>query len=277
MGFFSLSSAWLFALLLPLIVFYFLKLRRPRVELPSLALWRSVLNDQRVNSPFQRFRRNLLLLLQILLLTLLCLSAMQPYLTAGPQRLKYLPVLIDVSASMAAKDAAGRGTRLDAARGQLRELIDNMLPDQFVSLVSFSSSPQRLTDFTDNRQILREALDKLTVTDLPSRTDDALRLAQAMSRVAPADSPVEQVLMFTDGNIPDASEFDQPISFNLKVQLTPPAGPNIGITALNARRTKDRKWELFARIEAGQGGAQKPVALKPADGKVAEESVGRGG
>ena len=52
--------AWLFLLLVPLVIFYFLKLKRPRLEIPSLALWRSVLNDQRVNSPFQRFKRNIL-------------------------------------------------------------------------------------------------------------------------------------------------------------------------------------------------------------------------
>ena len=40
MSFSSLSSAWLFGLLVPLIVFYFLKLRRPRQLVPSLVLWR---------------------------------------------------------------------------------------------------------------------------------------------------------------------------------------------------------------------------------------------
>ena len=75
-NFISLSSAWLFALLIPLILFYFLKLKRPRQVISSLALWRQVLSDQRVNSPFQRFKRNLLLLLQILLLVLLVLLAL---------------------------------------------------------------------------------------------------------------------------------------------------------------------------------------------------------
>src|ERR1041384_3249060 len=98
-GFSSLSSAALFALLIPLIVFYFLKLKRPRLELPSLALWRQVISDQRVNSPFQKFRRNLLLLLQILLLSLLVLAAMQPYWRGDLADAKYLPILIDTSAS----------------------------------------------------------------------------------------------------------------------------------------------------------------------------------
>ena len=67
LSFVNLYGARFFLALIPLVILYFLKLRRPRVAVPSLVLWASVLNDQRVNSPFQRFRRNLLLLLQVLL------------------------------------------------------------------------------------------------------------------------------------------------------------------------------------------------------------------
>ena len=70
-GFQTLSHLWLLTLLAPLVLLYFLKLKRPRAEIPSLALWRQVLQDHRVNSPFQRFKRNLLLLLQLLLLLFL--------------------------------------------------------------------------------------------------------------------------------------------------------------------------------------------------------------
>ena len=85
-GFYSLVNAWFFLLLIPLIIFYFLKLKRPRLDIPSLALWRQVINDRRVNSPFQRFKRNLLLLLQILLLIFLVLAAMQPFHPSGAER-----------------------------------------------------------------------------------------------------------------------------------------------------------------------------------------------
>src|SRR6187402_2026678 len=112
-AFSSLSSAWLFALLVPLVVFYFLKLKRPRIDIPSLVLWRQVMSDQRVNSPFQRFKRNILLLLQILILALLALAAMQPFLRREAARTPRLPILIDVSASMAALDREGGISRLD--------------------------------------------------------------------------------------------------------------------------------------------------------------------
>src|SRR5215212_5708435 len=95
-GFHALSHLWLASLLVPLVLFYFLKLKRPRVEIPSLLLWRQVLQDQRVNSPFQRFKRNLLLLVQILILTLLALAAMQPFLRRENQRSDRLPILIDI-------------------------------------------------------------------------------------------------------------------------------------------------------------------------------------
>ncbi len=116
LGFFSLGSAWLALLLVPLVLVYFLKLRRPRQSVSSLALWYQVINDQRVNSPFQKFKRNLLLLLQVLVLVCLVLAAMQPFLPRASVRAQYQPILIDCSASMGALDAPGG--RATVGRGE---------------------------------------------------------------------------------------------------------------------------------------------------------------
>src|SRR5688572_2901718 len=138
MSFLTPASAWLFALLIPIIIFYFLKLRRPRQTVPSLFLWRQVLSDQRVNSPFQRFKRNILLLLQLLLLALLAFAAMQPFMSREAQKSERLPVLVDVSASMGALDKPNGKSRLEEARSRLRERIDGMLPEQEMCIVAFS-------------------------------------------------------------------------------------------------------------------------------------------
>ncbi|MDZ4684980.1 MAG: BatA and WFA domain-containing protein [Planctomycetaceae bacterium] len=241
-GFAALSSAWLFALLGPLIIFYFLKLRRPRLEIPSLALWQQVISDQRVNSPFQRFKRNLLLLLQILLLCALALAAMQPFWPAGSDTAKSIPVLIDCSASMAALDEPGGKTRLDVAKEEVARLIDNLLPDQRLCLIAVDSTARRLTDFTDNQRVLHDALKQLEVHPVPSRLEDGLRMAQALARTA----DVQNVVFLSDGNVPATIEFQLP--FRLNYQKLPPAGPNVGITDFNARRTKSG-WDVFARME----------------------------
>ncbi|MEK6260847.1 MAG: BatA and WFA domain-containing protein [Planctomycetota bacterium] len=241
-GFSALVNAWWFLLLVPLIIFYFLKLRRPRVDMPSLALWRQVISDQRVNSPFQKFKRNLLLLLQILLLCCLVLGAMQPYLSSGAQRAQYLPVLIDTSASMAALDVAGGKSRLDEAKEKVGKLIDDLLPDQRLCLIAVHSTARKLTDFTDNKRLLRDALAQLEVQHVSSRLEDGFQLAQALSRAFPIDS----VMLISDGNVPADIEFELP--FKLNYQRLNVGGPNIGIVDFNARRSKSG-WDVFARIE----------------------------
>ena len=245
-GFSALIHAWWFLLLIPLIVFYFLKLRRPRLEMPSLALWRQVISDQRVNSPFQKFKRNLLLLLQILLLCALVIGAMQPYWYSGGLRAQYSPVLIDTSASMGAVDGPGGKSRLAEAKEKVGKLIDDLLPDQQLCLISVNSSARRLTDFTNNKRVLRESLAQLEVSHVPSQLEEGFRLAQALSRAF----PIESVILLSDGNIPTDMEFELP--FKLNFQRLKPGGVNVGIVDFNARRSKSG-WDVFARIEGSTG------------------------
>ena len=256
-GFSALINAWWFLLLVPLIIFYFLKLRRPRMDIPSLALWRQVISDQRVNSPFQKFKRNLLLLLQILLLCSLILGAMQPYLSSGAEQAQYLPVLIDNSASMAALDAPSGKSRLDEAKVKVSKLIDDLLPDQRLCLISVSSSARKLTDFTDNKRLLREAVARLDVSNVPSRLEDGLRMAQAMSRI----QPIETVVLISDGNIPPEVDFELP--YKLNFQKLEYAGTNMGIVDFNARRSRTG-WDVFARIEGTKqpDGAKGPPTIR---------------
>lgn len=243
-GFSWLPGLWLLAIAAPIVVFYFLKLRRPRAEVPSLALWRQVMNDQRVNSPFQKFKRNVLLLLQLLLLLALTLGATQPFVRGDAANADYVPVLVDHSASMAALDKPGGTSRLDAAKGEIRDLIDDLLPGQRLSIIAVGSTAKRLTDFTDNKRLLLDALNSVEATPVESRLEEGLRVTQALARTV----PVKTVLLFSDGNVPKEVPFDLPFELNYR-RLTP-GGRNLGITALNARRAGPQSWEVFARVES---------------------------
>jgi Ca-activated chloride channel family protein len=265
----ALSSAWLFLLLVPLVAFYFLKLKRPRQVVPSLVLWRQVLADQRVNSPFQRFKRNILLLLQILLLLLLVLAAMQPILRRVASGATRLPVLIDVSASMAGLDKAGGQSRLDAAKAKIRALIDTLPSDQEVCLIAFARTARRLTGFTNNRTELRDALATLEVDDVPGDLDEALRLAQALARTAPFD----RIWLISDGNFPARANFE--LSFQIDFQRLAPAGPNFGITTLNARRALGGQWDIFVQL-TGSADAESTsgtVELRQGENLLGSEKV----
>jgi len=232
------GGAWFFLALIPLVILYFLKLKRPRQTISSLVLWQAVINDQRVNSPFQKFRRNLLLLLQLLLLCLVILALMQPFLSGDSGSGGYVPVLIDCSASMAATDAEGV-TRLDRAKEQARTLFGS---DEKIALFSFADTGRRLTEFTHDDHLLERALDKLQPTQLPGRLDDVLRVVAGYGKT----HPIENVVVISDGNLADTIDFDLP--FELDVRNVDPGGPNIGITELNARRTGPETWDVFLNV-----------------------------
>lgn len=243
-GFSAIANAWWLLLLVPLLVFYFLKLKRPRVEISSLVLWQAVVNDQRVNSPLQKFRRNILLWLQMAVLLLLILSTMQPFVQGTAEQADYQPILIDCSASMAATDPVTGKTRLALAKKRVADLIDSLNPDQQISLIAVHRSADRLTEFTGNRRILHDALAAVRVRDVQSKLEDAFRLTQALAKTASVDSAV----LFSDGNIPDKVRFSLP--FRVNYQQLPTAGPNAGITAFNARLTSSQDWDVFLRVEA---------------------------
>ncbi len=254
-------GGWFFLALIPLVILYFLRLKRPRHTISSLVLWQSVIDDQRVNSPFQRFRRNLLLLLQLILLCLVILALMQPFLAGGSETEEHVPILIDCSASMAATDADGV-SRLDLAKEQTRSLIDNLRGRGRIALFSFASTGRRRTEFTDDQLLLERALDKMEPTDLPGSLDDVLRMAAAYTRTF----PISKVVVFTDGNISDTVDFDLP--FTLDVRRIEPGGANVGITEMNARRTGPEDWDVFLRVAGSTEDLQEAEVHLYRDGQL---------
>ena len=243
-------GGWFFLSLIPLVILYFLKLKRPRHTISSLVLWQAVIDDQRVNSPFQKFRRNLLLLLQLILLCLVILALMQPFLSGGPEMGEYVPVLIDCSASMASTADGGEESRLDLAKQQARALFGG---SEQIALFAFSSTGRRLTEFTHDEHLLERALEKLQPTALPGRLDDVLRVAAAYSR----SFPIERAIVITDGNIADSVDFDLP--FTLDVRKVSPGGANMGITEMNARRTGPEEWDVFLRVAGSSDEPEEPT------------------
>jgi Ca-activated chloride channel family protein len=258
----SLASLWLLGLVVPVVILYFLKLKRPRLIVPSLVLWRRVTRDSRVNSPFQRFKRNLLLLLQILALLLLVLAALQPIWRRREGRITRQAILVDCSASMAALDRPGGGSRLAAARALVSEMIDGLPRGHELCLVSFGRTARRRCDFTDNKAELRQAVAAIEIEDVASNAEDALRMAQALAQTAAFD----EVVLLSDGNFPARAHFQLP--FRVNYHRVSPPGPNYGITSLSASRSPEGRWDVFVQVE-GSADADATVTVEVLqDGEV---------
>src|SRR5918997_1712366 len=100
--------AMMLSLLIPVIVaMYLLKLRREERTVSSTFLWQRMVRDVEANAPWQKLRRNILLLLQLLVLLALMFALARPFLQTTGIAGKNLILVIDRSASMAATDAEG--------------------------------------------------------------------------------------------------------------------------------------------------------------------------
>ncbi|HLU39834.1 MAG TPA: VWA domain-containing protein, partial [Planctomycetota bacterium] len=245
----------MFALLAPLVLLYMLRLRRPPRRVPSLLLWRQTLQDERVNAPLRRLRRDASLLLQIALLALLALAATQPLFGSKAVGASVV-VLLDRSASMAARDAQGR-SRLDLAKERAAELFAAHGGAE-LALVSFAAGAELNAPFTGDRRAFTAALTGVEVEEVGGDLGSALRLAAALG----SQRALREVILLTDGALDDVAGFDLP--FPLRCETLPAAGPNLGIVRLAARREAGGTWHVFAAVAASApaGGAPPTARLR---------------
>jgi hypothetical protein len=236
-----------------LLLLYFLKLRRREMSVPSTILWKKAVQDLQVNSPFQKLRRNLLLLLQMLILVALLLALSNPITFYRPGAGEQTVILIDRSASMSARDAGGR-SRLDEAKRRAAELVDSMSRGGRAMVIAFDDSAETMAPFSSDRPALKQAIAAIQPTDRPSKLKLAYQLADAQVQTVEvaqgADQPKQQrVFLYSDGRATDSND----LSLRGDLQFEPVGDPNsknIGIVALSARRNYDRPTEVqvFARL-----------------------------
>lgn len=228
----------------PLVALYFLRLRRRRVKVPSILLWQAFHKSERLASPFQRFRRNWLLLLQLLALLLLVLAVARPFLHTDAPLARSVALVLDTSASMGATDL--RPTRLGAAVAEATALIDGLGPSDEAMLVVAGPRTEVAVPFTRDRAALRAALDRLAPTEAEGSLREGLQLAVSMARTRPG---VEVVVLSDGGGEPLS---DVPTA-GATVRFAPigRSDRNAAILAVDLRRspTSELVRELFVTVQ----------------------------
>ena len=261
-----LFGALVLGIVVPAVVaMYFLRLRRKSRVVPSTMLWSRSVEDIRANTPFQRLRWSLLLLLQLLLLVLLGLALMQPQFDAPSEAAGRHVLLIDHSASMAIEDVGEEGTtRLDLAKRSAAERIESLHAGGLFSrtapeimVIAFGSTPDIRTSFSDSKRDVLAAVEGIEQTDESSRIGEALTLARAYTTIVdpenpgPIESPA-QLTLWSDGRIEDLDDQGLRSGETLEYrQIGDPLTTNVGISAVAADRPYDRPGtiQVFVAIE----------------------------
>lgn len=226
----------------PILLLYMLRLRRREQVISSTFLWRQVIQDTEANTPWQRLRRSLLLFLQLLILLLLALSLARPFITVPTVSAGKIALLVDASASMTANDMDGQ-TRFEAALGKALGIVNNMNPQDRISLIGVGEVAEPLTSYTADQAELRLALNSMRVGQGRADWDTALTLAAAGAAGAENFS----IVMISDGGIGAATS----LPANIPRPIYVPVGQssdNVAITALATRARAGQPPQLFAQV-----------------------------
>ncbi len=231
MKFLSPIAFW-FALTIPVVIaFYLLKRKRVVKLVSSTLLWQKFIADTQASAPFQKLRRNWLLLIQLLLLILAILALARPYFAtkAAPSNLSV--VILDASASMQATDESP--SRFEKAKAEALEWVDSLRKDDKMVVLQVAANTEVKQSETSDKETLRRAIRSCVVQDSPTRLIPALKMAESLVKNAPKESNAE-IHLFSDGAVPDSSVFDNK-SLPLVFHRVGKSANNLGITALDVR------------------------------------------
>jgi Ca-activated chloride channel family protein len=237
-------SALLLGLLaLPILLLYMLKLRRREVEVSSTLLWQMLLRDRQANTPWQRLRRNILLFLQLLILTALVLALTRPAIPIASVASGSVIVLLDASASMNATDVSP--SRFEAARSTTRTLINGLGSSDVLTLIAVESQPIILASNEHDKSRLRAALDAASPSTGSANWKAAFALAIGAASQSPNGASSSTTVILSDGGLP----LDGLPSLPGKVRYIPfgQSGNNLAISAL-ALRSPGNYPELFTSV-----------------------------
>src|SRR5260221_9914130 len=148
MAFLAPLALALSAIAAPIILLYMLRLRRRDVDVSSTMLWQQLLRDREANTPWQRLRRNLLLLLQLLILAALVIALARPFVQVPTVTTGRIALLIDASASMNATDIGT--SRFEMARTEARNIIESLNADDSVAVIRVAEGPEVVETYTND-------------------------------------------------------------------------------------------------------------------------------
>lgn len=222
---------------------FLLKVRPPKVRVPSLLFWSKVLKEQREQSLWERIRRAVSLAVTIAIAAALALAYARPFAaprSAGagaPVSSSRTLVAIDSSWSMLARTGSGE-TRWARALAEARRLAAGAAPGAEVAIATTGAGL------------------------LEAPTSDVTVLDAAIDRAVPAGAgtgwptvPGATVHFITDGATP------RPIPSDVVVHSVYEAADNTGITAFDVRPPLDGSNDDEAYLEIANYAPAQQVRL----------------
>lgn len=192
MSFYSPLFFLFFIGLIPIIIMYLLKKQHTDIVISSNYLWEKALKDVEANRPWQRLRKNILLILQLLIFSLIVLSLAKPYIFSSNTTSGNAIIVLDTSMSM--QGSSGDSTRFDIAKREAEKIIDNLRPDTSVTIITMDTSPNIIINNTNNKDLAKRQLSSIKPTNSKENIQETLSLLNAMTK----ETDNYSILFYTD-------------------------------------------------------------------------------
>jgi hypothetical protein len=241
---FLVPTAFAFAAALPAVVlFYLLKRKRVVKLVSSTLLWQKFLAETQASAPFQRLRKNWLLILQLLLLAMAVLALARPFFKTQARPAELRVIILDTSASMQATDETP--SRFEKARAEAMKWVDSLADNDQMVILQAGANTEVKQSATSEKAALRRALQACACSDGPTRLIPALRMAESLVR----DQRSAEIHLFSDGAVPELNEFENK-ALPLIYHRVGKGANNAGITALDVRANPEdpRQRAIYASI-----------------------------
>lgn len=195
----SPGGLWLLGLVAPLVLLYVLKIRRVQLRVASTWLWAVAERDLLAKSPFKRLLLQIPLLLQLLALGLLALAAARPATRGGAIVGDHVAVIVDTSASMGARTAAGT-TRMQAAREAARNVVRSLGPGADALIIEAGREARIASPLDRDGRRLEAAIARLEPGDIEGNLGRSLAIAVDRLRQLPGQ---KRIVVVTDRALTD--------------------------------------------------------------------------
>ena len=236
--------AFAFAAAIPVVIaFYLLKRKRVVKLVSSTLLWQKFLAETQASAPFQKLRKNWLLILQIVLLTLAVLALTRPFFATKAKPAQLRVIILDASASMQATDETP--SRFEKARAEALKWVDGLANNDQMVVLQAGANTEVKQSATSEKAALRRALQACACSDSPTRLVPALKMAESLVR----DLRDAELHLFSDGAVPELKELENK-ALPLVYHRVGKGANNLGITALDVRANPENAGQraIYASV-----------------------------
>ena len=184
-------------LLIPIIIIMYL-LKQKAVDMPisSLFLWKEMYRNVEANTPWEKLKKNWLLILQIITVIALIIALASPYIMSGSAGADHAIIVIDNSASMNALYDEEH-TRLETAVEEAEDYVRSLKTGTGISIITSNSKATLVLSNSDDKT---QAINELKAIEPNYTAGDCVAGIEMVKSMQTQWDSVETVC-FTDTNV----------------------------------------------------------------------------